>query len=145
MGNIIGIIDISFEHPEEKKQIRKFRVLQDDTKMRPIGIGRNGCTCVIWIVVMRRISGTDRWRRQACLHRIHLDHYLKYCTYSHFLVRGYFIYLWFIWRHRLVGQTIQCLVVNNDIHITWEEAVMIWVQVLTFGICLDELRKVSGK
>lgn len=150
MGNIIRIKDVLFEQPEEKKQLRKFRMLKDNTKMCPKIIGRNGCTCVSLTVVIRCISGTDWWRRlHASVHHIHLDQYLKYCTYSHFLVRGYFIYLfiylWLIWRHRLVGQAIQCLVVHNELQIMWEEAVMIWVQVLTFDICLDELRKDSRK
>jgi len=46
MGNTIGITEILFEQPEEKKQLRKFGMLKDNTKMRPKGIGRNGCTCV---------------------------------------------------------------------------------------------------
>jgi len=52
VGNIIGIIDILFEQPEEKKQLRKFRMLKDNTKMRPKSIGWNDCTCVTWTVAM---------------------------------------------------------------------------------------------
>jgi hypothetical protein len=39
MGNVVAIMDILFEQPEEKKQLRKFRMLKDNTKMRPKSIG----------------------------------------------------------------------------------------------------------